>query len=84
MSTPKEVIKDLNPLLFKYLWNGVVKVARLSVINAYEKGGLIIVDVKCMIKSLLLAWMKRIFGTNNGVWKNCLQYLLERFGGLFF
>ena len=37
-----------------------------------------------MIKlSLLLAWMKRIFGTRERAWKSYLRFLLERFGVLF-
>ena len=41
-----------------------------------------------MIKSLRLAWLKRIFstnrspGTNAGTWKNYLRYLLKEPGGL--
>ena len=38
LPTPIEVIKGLNQLLFKFLWKGVDKVKRLSVINEYEKG----------------------------------------------
>ena len=35
-----------------------------------------------MIKSLRLAWLKRIFGDNSGAWKNYLEYLLKETGGL--
>ena len=40
------------------------------------------VDIKGMIKSLHLAWLKRIFGDNSGALKNCLEYLLKETGGL--
>ena len=40
LPTPKEVIKQLNQLLFKLLWKGVDKVTCLSAINKYENGGL--------------------------------------------
>ena len=37
-----------------------------------------------MIKSLRLAWLKRIFQCNNGAWRSFLRFsLLEPFGGLF-
>ena len=36
LPTPKEVIKQLNQLLFKFLWKGIDKVTRLSAINEYE------------------------------------------------
>ena len=40
--------------------------------------------LQSMIKlSLLLAWMKRIFGTREGAWKSYLRFLLELFGVLF-
>ena len=40
------------------------------------------VDIESMIKSLRLAWLKRIFGHNSGAWKNYLEYLLKETGGL--
>ena len=41
------------------------------------------IDLQSMIQSLRLAWIKRIFGTNDGTWKSYLRHLLNRFGGLF-
>ena len=60
LPTPKEVIKQLNQLVFKFLWKGVDKVTRLSVINEYENGGLKMIDFEIMVKSLRLTWLKRI------------------------
>jgi len=37
ISTPNELLKQLNQLLFKFLWKGTDKVRRVSVINKYEK-----------------------------------------------
>ena len=51
LPTPKELIKQLNKLLFKFLWKGTDKVKRVSVINEYEKGGLRMIDLECMVKS---------------------------------
>ena len=52
MSIPKVIITELNHLLFKFLWNGTDKVTRLSTINEYDRGGLKIIHLDCMIKSL--------------------------------
>ena len=41
------------------------------------------IDLESVIKSLRLAWIKRIFGKNDGAWKSCLRILLQRFGDLF-
>ena len=56
LPTPNELVKQLNQLLFKFLWNGTDKVTRVSVINEYEEGGLKMINLDCMIKSLRLAW----------------------------
>ena len=82
LPTPKNIIKELNRLIYKFLWNGKDKVTRVSVINNYEGGGLNMVDIESMIKSLRLSWLKRIFGENSGAWKNYLNYLLKETGGL--
>ena len=60
LPTLKEVIKQLNQLLFKFLWKGIDKVTRLSKINEYENGVLKMIDFETMVKSLRLAWLKRI------------------------
>ena len=65
------------------MWKSTDKVTRLSTINDYENGGLKMVDLECMIKSLRLAWLKRIFSSNRGTWKSYLGHLLAKYGGLF-
>ena len=79
LTTPKGVIQELNRLIFKFLWKGVDKVIRLSTINDYQRSGLKMIDLETMVKSLL----KRIFGENNGTWKNYLRHQLKYIGGLF-
>ena len=41
------------------------------------------IDLESMIKSLRLAWLKRIFGENDSAWKSYLRVSLKRYGGLF-
>ena len=84
LPTPKELVKDLNRLLFKFLWKGTDKVTRVSTINDFEHGGLKMIDIDSMIVSLRLAWLKRIFSENGGTWKSYLCHLLKRFSGLLF
>ena len=58
LPTPKEVVSELNRLFFKFLWNDVDKVTCVSAINDYERGGLKMIDVDCMIRSLRLGWLQ--------------------------
>ena len=48
LTMPKGVIKELNQLIFKFLWKGVDKVTRLAVINDYQKSGLKMIDLETM------------------------------------
>ena len=75
---------DLNQLLFKFRWNGVDKVTRVPAINDYERGGLKLIDVDCMIRSLRLGWQQRVLNDSNATWKRYFLYLLEHVRGIFF
>jgi len=79
LPTPKEIVNKL-----KFLWKGTDKVTRVSIINDYEKGGLQMIDLESMVKSLRLVWLKRLFNDSNATWKTYLLHLLELVGGLFF
>ena len=50
-------MNKLNQLLFKFLLNGTDKVTRVSVLGDYEIGGLKMIDLDSMVKSLRLAWL---------------------------
>jgi len=58
LPTPQEIANKLNQLLFKFLWKGTDKATRVSVINDYKKGGVKMIDLESMVKSLRLAWLK--------------------------
>ena len=58
-------------------------VTRLSTTSEYENKGLNIIDLESMVKSLQLAWLKRIFGENDGAWKSYLRVSLKHYRGLF-
>ena len=42
-----------------------------------EEACIKMVDIESMIKSLRVAWLKRIFDDNSGAWENHLEYLLK-------
>ena len=41
------------------------------------------IDLDCMIKSLRLAWLQRLYNVTKGPWKLYLSHLLAKFGGTF-
>ena len=81
-----EFVKELNRIVYKFLLNGPDKTTRISTINDYAKGGLRMIDLdcsNCIIKSLRLAWLQRIYNVTKGPWKWYCSHLLTKFGGLF-
>ena len=52
LPTTKNIIKELNHL--KILWKSKDKITRKSAMNDYEGGGIKMVDIESMIKSLRL------------------------------
>jgi len=65
LPTSKEVVSEPNRLFFKFLWNGVDKVIRVPAIKDYERAGLKLIDVDCMIRSLRLGWLQRVFNDSS-------------------
>ena len=60
LPTPKNIIKELNHLVYNFLWKGKDKVTRKFAINDYE-GDIKMVGIESMIKSLHLAWLKDLW-----------------------
>ena len=54
-------LKELNKLLYNFLWNGKNdKIRRSGVCQAYEVGGLKMVDIKSFLSAFKISWLKRI------------------------
>ena len=56
LPTPEVFIKQLNTIIYNFLWKGPDKIARLAVINDLKYGGLNLTDLETLTKSLRLAW----------------------------
>ena len=80
---PEEVIKEANRIIFKFLWKGQDRVAREAMLNNFENGGLNVLDFETMVKSLSLAWLRRLYIDEDAGWKRYLRFLIKPFGGDF-
>ena len=54
LTTPPEILKELNILVFHSLWNGKDKVTRRSTHAPYDSGGINMVDNENMVKVKLV------------------------------
>ena len=76
--TPPSIIKDINKLLFPFVWNKETEwLGRTSVIQPPAKGGLGVVDNSSKIDSLLVLWMKRFMGNNPSSWSIFFNHYLR-------
>ena len=80
---PEEIIKEINRIVFKFLWRGQDRVARTAVINSYENGGLRVLDFETLVRALRLSWLKRLYSGEAAGWKCYLEHLLIPYGGVF-
>ena len=64
LSPPSKIIKQVNSMIFSFLWNGKDKVTRLSSINSSDDGGIKMTDIESLDKAVQLAWLKSIFSDN--------------------
>ena len=69
LPTPQEFIKQLNTIIYNFLWNGPDKIARLAVINDIKYGGLRLTDTETSVIFLRLAWLGRIYSPGRIPWK---------------
>ena len=83
LPTPQGVIKEINSLLYDFLWDGKSdKIKRTEMINSYSKGGLKMIDIQSFNQSLKMKWVKGYLDDDNQAkWKSFFNYYLERHGG---
>ena len=60
LHVPQDVIKEVNKLIFTFLWPQKVHVKRTTVIGPIEMGGLKMPDFEFKVKSSKAMWVKRL------------------------
>ena len=54
-----QIIKEINNVLFEFLWKGPAKIKYNVIIKQYCEGGLKMVNLKAFINSMKLTWIRR-------------------------
>ena len=57
--TSKELIKEVNSILYSFIWNGKDKVKRHALISDIEMGGLKMLDIDSMISAKRIICLKK-------------------------
>ena len=72
-SVSEDLIKDVNKLLYGFIWKGNDKIKRTSLINDIENGGLKMLDIQSMISSQRVIALKRFIEDYDSPWKSVLE-----------
>lgn len=75
LPTPSYLIKQVNKILFNFLWGKVDRIKRSVLINDYDKGGCKMIDIESYVMSMKCSWLNRIYKNSNLLWTKCpLKY----------
>ena len=75
--TPNHLLKQIDKLLFAFLWNNKTpKIKRESIISNIEDGGLKMPDIYIIHNSFKIGWIKRLFDNDNSKWKTLTWSIL--------
>ena len=66
---PTDLVKQLNKILYRFLWGNTDKIKRLTIINTCQNGGLNMIDINSHFMALKAAWLGRIYKESNNVWQ---------------
>ncbi len=65
LKTPDKIKKEIEKLIFGFMWNSNDRIKRKTLIGPKSKGGINMLDIYCKDKSLKAAWIARLFNKNS-------------------
>ena len=81
LDLPKNIVKKVNKIFYRFLWRSTEKVKRVKVNQQIEHGGLRMVDIQAFFDSLLANWVNRILDAEPNVhgWVQLPRLFLKPF-----
>ena len=70
-------IKEVNKLVYGFIWNGPDRVKREVMVKQYDDGGLKMLCLKSLLHVQKIKWINRIFTSHSKGWKSILLALLN-------
>ena len=84
IAVTEDLIKDINSLIYRFIWKGNDKIKRAALINDIDDGGLKMLDIQSMILAQRVMVLTRFADKDNtSSWKITLNYFLSQIGGEF-
>lgn len=80
LPVPQDIVKSINKIIYKFLWNGVEKIKRTTLINDIQQGGVSMIDIESQFAALKAAWVPRFINSNGHLWYVIGLHYLNSFG----
>ena len=77
----KDIIKEVNKILFNFIWKGKDKVKRSVLISDEENGGLRAPHLESIIRTQRIMCCKKFAEAHQSSWKMILSHYLKQVGG---
>ena len=79
----KKILKQLNTVLFNFLWKGKDKIKRLALVSDYSDGGLRMPHLESAVKTQRIMCLKKFIENYHSPWKLILSHHLKNYGDKF-
>jgi len=83
ISVSKDLTKEINKLIYGFIWKGNDKIKTSALINDIENGGLKMLDTESMISAQRVMALKKYFADGYSSWKAILDEFLCNVGRKF-
>ena len=76
LHVPEYIIKEVNTMIYNFIWNGVDKVKRKILTQTFEKGGLKMIDFGNYVKATKCKFIQKYLNNQGDSWKEAFEYFL--------
>ena len=77
MHIPDNIVNEIEDLMYNFLWNGKShKVKKKVIVQNYINGGCKMIDIKEVMKTQKIKWIKWYFDRKYTYWKNTMKTIL--------
>jgi len=77
ISYSDEIIKEINKVMYHFIWNGKDKIKHSAIINDIENGSLRMTHLDTAIQTQRIMFLKRYASNDNRAWKDILDSCLK-------
>ena len=75
---PDNIIKQIDELVYSFLWNSKPpKIKKSTIIAPIKEGGLGMIDTHTIHQAAKISWIRRLFHTTDAKWKTLMLHMLN-------